>query len=110
MSDYGCIITFKKRSGNLSNSNKQAITNKLNELIPDSDYSYMIQEGDYETFYDWGEGIECIRLTEYYFDDDEDEIAEFAEEEDLPDAEDIVEKLNQVFMNDIEIKALFTSW
>lgn len=111
MSDFGCILTFKKGSGSISESDKQAIIEDLDKIIPNSDYSMMIQDGDYKEFYEWDEGVLCVRLTEYYHGEDMDEdMIEFAKEEDLPDAVDIAEKLRLKLGNSFQVEALFADW
>ncbi|MCB9261954.1 MAG: hypothetical protein H6607_06230 [Flavobacteriales bacterium] len=109
MSDFGCVLLFTKSDGELNSQDKQKVIEKLDEIIPDSDYSFMIQDGDYRTFSDWGDGIQCIRLTEHYDDEDE-ELAEFAEEDELPDAEEIAQILQDLLGDGYEVKAEFTGW
>lgn len=110
MSDFGCLLVFKKQSGSLSQTDKELIINELSQEISEGSYSFMIEEGDYKTIYEWEDNSFCIRLTEYYSDEDEEEIWEFAQEEDLSDAKEIAEKLQLKFENSIDFTAIFTDW
>lgn len=49
-------------------------------------------------------------VTEYYEDEDADEIREFAEEEDIQDCERIIEKLKPILETDFEMVAKFEDW
>lgn len=109
MSDFGCLLIFRKSGGRLSDSEKETIVDTLEGTIPDSNYSFAIQSGEYTEFYEWEDDVECIRLTEYYFDGDE-ELYDFAKEEDLPDAEDIAQKLKKTLSEEVNIDVLFTEW
>jgi hypothetical protein len=58
---------------------------------------------------DWvDQGSLAIILTEYYMDDDYDEIRDFAEEEDLEDAEIFIKKMK--LPRGIDVEAQFLDW
>lgn len=111
MSDFGSVLIIKKNNGSFSKDDKINVIKELNKLVTDSDYSFMIQEGNHSTFYEMEEGIECIRLSEYYADEDmTEEIIDFAKEEDLTDAQDIAQKLQTKLGSSFTIIAEFIDW
>jgi hypothetical protein len=111
MSDFGSILIIKKSNGSLSNDDKQKITKELGKLVKDSEYSFMIQEGNHTSFYEMEEGIECIRLSEYYADEEmTEEMIDFAREEDLFDAQDIAQKLQTKLGSTFTIMGDFIDW
>lgn len=110
MSDFGAILIIEKNTGSLSSEDKAEITAAISEIITAGDYSEVIIEGDYKTIYGWNEDGHCIKLTEYYDDEDADEVRESAKEEDMEEAQEIAEKLIEKLGNDYTIVAAFEDW
>jgi len=109
MSDFGAIIIFSKKDGtSISDEEKEVIQAELKRVIKSGNYSSIIEEGNYLELKNWDVDKLCSMITEYYIDENFDEIFEFAKEEDLVDAEDIVSKLN--LESSIEISFSFEEW
>jgi len=110
MSDFGAIIIIKKVSGEMRPGDKNLIASHLVSIIDGGDYPKEIKTGNYKSLIEWGdEGALCSMLSEYY-DDDEDDIREFAEEEDMDEAEDIAEKLRGRLGPGFSITVAFEDW
>ena len=87
---------------------KQIIQEELKRVIKSNDYSSIIEEGNYLELKNWDEDKLCSIITEYYIDENFDEIFEFAKEEDTEDLKDIISKLN--LDTSIEISSSFEEW
>ena len=111
MSDFGSLITLGKGSTkSLDQGQKANFLGALNEAISEGEYSILIKERQYEEFVEWEDDTLSIMLTEYYDDEDRDDIWEFAEEEDIAQAEEIIEAVNAKLDEPIDMKAIFTEW
>jgi len=108
MSDFGAIIIFSKSNSSISDEEKEIIQTELKRVIKSGDYSSIIEEGNYLELKNWDEDKLCSMITEYYIDENFDEIFEFAKEEDTEDLEDIISKLN--LDASINISASFEEW
>ena len=109
MSDFGAIIIFSKNDGSsFTDDDKQAIKKELERVIKSGDYSSIIEEGNYLELKNWDEDKLCSMITEYYMDENFDEIFEFAKEEDTEDLEDIISKLN--LDPSIDVSSSFEVW
>lgn len=108
MSDFGAIIIFSKSNSSISDEEKEIIQTELKRVIKSGDYSSIIEEGNYLELKNWDEDKLCSMITEYYIDENFDEIFEFAKEEDTEDLEDIISKLN--LDTSIEISSSFEEW
>ena len=109
MSDFGAIITFKKSGSSLSDSDRDSILKNFNKIVEDGEYSSHIKSRSSYKFNKL-DGVDCIKLTEYYEDEDADEIREFAEEEDIYEANEIIDSLKAVTDSSIEMEARFLDW
>lgn len=109
MSDFGVIITFKKSGSSLSDTDRKSILTNFNKIVDDGEYSSHIKSRSSFKFYKL-DGVDCIKLTEYYEDEDADEIREFAEEMDMEEASEIIDSLKAVTDSSIEVEARFLDW
>ena len=108
MSDFGAILIFSKSNSSISDEEKEIIQTELKRVIKSGDYSSIIEEGNYLELKKWDEDKLCSMVTEYYIDENFDEIFQFTEEEDIEDLEDIISKLN--LDASINISASFEEW
>lgn len=110
MSDFGAIIIFKKKSGLFTSDDRKKVEKELKKVITDKEFPSNITEGNFAKLRGWDEDNYCSIVTEYYEDEDADEIREFAEEEDVQDCERIIEKLRPILETDFEMVAKFEDW
>jgi|SRR5690606_7594409 len=110
MSDFGAIIVFTKKSGTFTDYDKELIETKLKEIVTNTEFPSNITEGNFARLRGWEDDSYCSMITEYYEDEDSEEIREFAEEDDLQDCERIIEKLKPIFEEDFEMEAKFEDW
>jgi hypothetical protein len=110
MSDFGALIIFRKASGTLSAEDKTLILDKLNEAVKNGEHSSHIKGAKYSKLIDWDENLHAVMLTEYFDDEDADEVREFAEEEDIDEANEIIAVLETSLGTDFKMEAVFTDW
>lgn len=110
MSDFGAIITFQKKSGSVSDDDKELIIKALKKVIKDGRYPSHIKDGDFEKLKKWEEETYCSMITEYFIDESAEEIREIAEVEDLDEAEDIINKLQLKLGVEFTMEAKFEDW
>ncbi len=110
MSDFGALITFKKLSGTITESDKELILEKLNLAIEDGEYDVPHDGKKYDTVLEWEDDKYCVQLTAYEDGDDADEIRETAEEDDVAEAEEIIASLLPELGGEYEMEAIFTEW
>lgn len=110
MSDFGVIIKFTKNSGELQASDLENIISALEEIVGKSnDFPSNIVEGNYLTLKKWEGNTYVSVITEYYLDENEQELREWASEEDIAQALDITQKLSLIF-NDIQMSVHLEDW
>lgn len=98
MSDFGTIITAKKlATTSISSGELDQLSEKLKSLIQQKGFKDITGESwDYE--FELAESDAIVRLSQYYYgDEDADEEREFVEEEELADAQELVEALKSEF-------------
>lgn len=110
MSDFGALITFGEGSASLGPEKRAAILAAVNEAVQKGEYSSHIKEKRYTELHEWEDETLCLKFTEYYNDDDRDEIWEFAEEEDVEEAEELIEQITPKLDPDLDIAVIFTDW
>jgi hypothetical protein len=110
MSDFGAIIIFRKKVGSFSSDDKKKIEKELKKVITEKEFPSNITEGNFAELRGWDDDAYCSMITEYYDDEDAEEIREFAEEEDIPDCELIIKKLTPTLESDFEMEAKFEDW
>jgi len=110
MSDFGAIIIFRKKTGSFSSDDKKKIEKELKKVITDKEFPSNITEGNFSELRGWDEDCYSSMITEYYDDEDTEEIREFAEEDDMQDCERIIEKLKLTLETDFEMEAKFEDW
>ena len=104
MSDFGTMIIATKGKDTFQQSEVNAVSQKLKEIIKNND-AYINYLGDpYEHDFHLVDGSTEIGvlLSEYYFGDEEDEnddLFSTIEEEELDDAKELAEKLSVAFPN-----------
>ena len=109
MSDFGGILIFSKKDGSVfTPEEKQIIINELERVIVNGDYPDHIREGNFRRLIDWGENTLASMITEYYMDDETEDLYDFAEEEDMDMLEEMIEQLE--LPSQIEVKAAFEEW
>jgi hypothetical protein len=110
MSDFGALILFGEGSKNLNASERKYILTAINEAVKEGDYSSHIQEKVYAELWEWKDDFLCLKFTEYYNDDDREEVWKFAEEEDIDEAEEFIAAIEPKLNLNLEISAIFTDW
>jgi len=110
MSDFGVIIKFSKNSGNLTSDAISEIEVALEKVVTDEEFPSNITESNFATLKKWDEGEYVSFISEYYYDEDYEELKEFVEKEDLAQANKIIEKLKNELSSDIEMSAHFEEW
>lgn len=110
MSDFGVIIKFIKKGGNLTIDEIANIEEVLKRVVTTAEFPSNITESNFATIKQWDEGEYVSFISEYYIDEDEEELRTFAEEEDLEQAKVIIEKLKNELSSDIEMTALLEEW
>ncbi len=110
MSDFGAIITFKKKTGTFSSDDKTKIEKELKKVITEKEFPSNITKGNFEDLRIWDEDRYCSMITEYYLDENAEEIREFAEEDDIQECEKIIEKLKTNLETFFEMKASIEDW
>ncbi len=109
MSDFGGILIFSKKDGSVfTPEEKQTIVNELERVIEHGNYPDIIREGNYRQLVDWGENTLASMITEYYLDEETEDLYDFAEEEDIELLEEMIEQLE--LPSQIEVKAAFEEW
>lgn len=109
MSDFGAVLIFSKKGGKQGSDDKSLILQEVNKTIENGDYSSHIKGKIYKELYDWEDNSFCLKFTEYYDDDDREEIWEFAEEEDLEEAQELIDTISP-HLPEFNITSEFTSW
>lgn len=108
MSDFGIVLIIKKNTGPFTEGEKANISRLLTDIAASGDHEDIsenfskLEERDGNSLY--------TRFTEYYHDDAADEIREFAEEDDLPEAEEIAEQLQEKLGNGFSVSASMEDW
>lgn len=110
MSDFGIVLIIKKNNGLFNAVDKQNISRLLTEIIRAGDYGDTITNENFQELEERDEHDLYARLSEYYDGDDADEVREFAEEDDLPDAEEIAEQLQEKLGNEFSVSASIEDW
>ena len=98
MSDFGTIITAKKlTTTSISSGELDQLTEKLKSVIQQKGFKDITGESwDHE--FESAESNAIVRLSQYHYgDEDADEEREFVEEEELADAQELVEALRSEF-------------
>jgi hypothetical protein len=111
MSDFGAILILKKASGNFTAQDKELIVEKLSSIIEAGDYLDIIKKGNYKSLIDWEDDTAlCSMLTEYFDDENSEEVRAFAKEDDIEDVEDIAQKLQSKLGNSFTVVSAFEDW
>jgi hypothetical protein len=110
MSDFGVIIKFSKPSSGLTSKEIEKIEEALKKVVTEEKFPSNITEGDFDTLKEWDEDEYVSFISEYYIDEDEEELKAFAEEEDLPEATKIIELLKSELPSEIEMSAHLEEW
>ena len=110
MSDFGAIIVFTKKTGSFSTDDKKIIEKELKKIVTDKEFPSNITKGNFSELVSWGNNSYCSMITEYYEDEDAEEIRSFAEEDDIPDCERIIELLKSKLEDDFKMEAKFEDW
>lgn len=111
MSDFGAILIIRKTSGSFTGGDKSTISSMLDAIISRSNYSEIIKTGAFKSLIGWDDDTAlCSMLTEYYDDEDSEDVREFAEEEDMDEAAEIAEKLQARLGNGFTVTAAFQDW
>lgn len=110
MSDFGALILFGTGSASLGQDKREAILAAVNEAVQNGEFSSHIKEKRYTELCEWEDDTLCLKLTEYYDDDDRDEIWDFAEEEDTVEAEELIKSIKPILDPNREISVIFTDW
>lgn len=110
MSDFGALIIFKKKNGNFSEDDKELIVKELKKVIKDGKYPSNIKDGDFDELKKWESDAYCSMITEYFIDESSEEIREFAKEEDLEEAKNIITKLQPKLIEHFIMEAKFEEW
>lgn len=110
MSDFGAVLIIKKVAGDMRPGDKNLIASHLVSIIETGHYSGSIKDGPYKNLNEWNEANElCSMLTENY-DNDGEESREFAEEEDMDDADEIAQKLRARLGPAFSVTASIEDW
>lgn len=110
MSDFGVIIKFSKSQGGLNQSDIDSIEFELKEVVTTSNsYPSNIVRGNYLPLRKWDEDSFVSVISEYYLDENEQELKQWAVEEELEWAKEIIEKLKLVLTN-INMSGSFEEW
>jgi len=107
MSDFGSVVIFRKNEGDFSPEDISVIEQELKNVVIEEKYPSNITAGGFQTLKEWGEGVYCSMITEYYDDDD---LRKFAEEDDLPECERIIEDLQAILGGEFSMEASFEDW
>lgn len=84
MSDFGTVIFFTKKDGNINDNDLELLSSSIKNQIDLNDFPSNIKEGNINELKKWDDNILCSMITEYFFDENENEIRAIIEEEDLP--------------------------
>ena len=110
MSDFGAIITFQKKNGSFSDDDKELIIKELKNIINHGNFPSNIKNGDYVILKKWYNQTYCSMITEYYDDEDSEEIRGFAEIEDIEEANQIITELKKVIGINFDMEVRFEDW
>lgn len=110
MSDFGVLIKFKKNSGSFNKEDLAKIVSGLEQVVNPKDFPSNITNGNFLKLKEWDKGEYVSLITEYYLDQNEEELMDFAEEEDLEQAKDIIEKLKIILNDSIDMSAHLEEW
>lgn len=82
----------------------------LEKVVTDEEFPSNITEGNFKTIKQWDEGQFASFISEYYYDENEEELRLFAEQEDLEQAKKIIEKLKNELSSEFEMTAHLEDW
>ncbi len=110
MSDFGTIITAKKQSAaSISSGELGQLSDKLKFLIQQKGFEDITGE-KWNHEFETAESDAIVRLSQYHYgDEDGDEEREFVREEELGDAQELVEALRSEF-SDFDFRAEVIEW
>ncbi|MFT3794150.1 hypothetical protein [Flavobacterium sp.] len=110
MSDFGSMITFAKKEGELTDDDKEQIVGALEQAIVPSEFPSNITGGNFRKLRSLGDNVYCVLITEYYDDEDVDEMRDDIEADDLQECERIIKKLELSLGFVFEMEAKFEDW
>lgn len=110
MSDFGAIIIFRKKDGNFDSDDKNKIVNELKKVITEKEFTSNIVGGNFSELKIWQENACCSMITEYYDDENANQIWDFAKENDIEDCKRIIKLLKSNLPDDFSIEAKFEEW
>ena len=110
MSDFGSIILFNKKAGEFNTSDQNKIKESLKKVIKENVFPLNITKGNFAELRKWDNDGYCSIITEYYDDEDSEEIWEFAKDDDVAECERIIELLKPDLLTDFDMEAKFEDW